>query len=107
MENSNIDETIRRLDQRVSSLTGYGISSNSNFMSSVSTSYIYYGCIPIIIALFLAVWKPSFIIETTSIDGEYPQPHVIYKKLLLSTLVLSTMIGVAIFVYFYRKNTSI
>ncbi len=103
---SNIEDTIRDLNARVSQFTDKE-SSISLMPSLKGTSYMRYILIPLVIGGALLLIKPGFVMETDSVDGEYPEPRVKAQKFLLVLLVLSVASGIGVYMYFYRKRKAI
>lgn len=76
-----------------------------NFMSKTKiNSYMIYGIIPLIILIILFFWSPKFIMKEVSIEGKLPESKLSIKKLLIYTVIFSSLILSSIFIYFYRKK---
>ena len=108
MEDIEFDATLKKLSDQVSQFTSTMIkskpSSSSYFLSKVNVNspLVYYGAVPIIIAVVLFFWKPGFVMEEVSIDGNLPEKKLSFKKLLVGTVIFTAVIAIAIFIYFYR-----
>jgi hypothetical protein len=61
----------------------------------------FYFAIPLSICVILFFLKPSFIMEN---DKKFSKKKLNYKKLLISTLILTALLAIVIFVYFYKKD---
>lgn len=76
-----------------------------NFLSKTKiNSYMIYGIIPLIILIILFFWSPKFIMKEVSIEGKLPESKLSIKKLLIYTVIFSSLILSSIFIYFYRKK---
>jgi hypothetical protein len=112
MEDSEFDATLKKLSDQVSNFTSITVKSKPNpgsgFLSKfdVKSPLIYYCAVPIIIALVLFFWKPGFVMEEVSIDGNLPEKKLSFKKLLVGTVLITAIIAIVIFVYFYRNKNS-
>lgn len=105
MQNSDMQDTINRLERRVDDVTGTGNSAGSYFPNfSDTSSMMYYAAIPVVVGGALVYLKPGFLMEMDSFDGEYPEHKLNYRRLLLTTMVLSAAIGIGIYMYFFRKK---
>lgn len=110
----NIDTSISELSRKIdlllesdrvssdkTSTTIYG-----NFLSKakgfVTSSKIIYVLVPLGFLWLLLYYKPSFLYEDVSDDGEYPVPKLIYKKLFLSVFLCS--LGVFGGIYYYKTK---
>lgn len=110
MDDREFDATLKKLSDQVSQFTSITVtskpSSGSGFLSKVNVKspIVYYGAIPVIIAVVLFFWKPGFVMEEVSIDGNLPVKKLSFNKLLVGTAVITTII--AIVIYFYRGKIS-
>lgn len=104
MENSDFDDTLKKLSEKVSELTVNNTVKNkpkmeSKFLSNVNVkSSLYYGCIPIIIMIIFLIWKPGFVMEEISIDGNLPEKRLSLKKVLFGVFIFTVIISVIIYV---------
>ena len=61
------------------------------------------------VALFLSVYvllfllKPQFIIKKVSENGNFPKKKINYKKLLIASVLFSTIIAFVIFIFFKKS----
>jgi hypothetical protein len=120
MEDDEIDATIKSLHEKVNQITITSTSTSTStivsadakntsvFSSSILKSRIIYYCvIPLIIFLLLLFWKPWFIMEDISIDGKLPEKKLSYKKLFIATFIVTFIIAICIFSYFYKNKKDI
>ena len=116
MEDSEIDATIKSLHEKVNQITTTtsafvvtrNTSSESIFSGSILKSpIIYYGAVPLTILIILFFWKPSFIMENVSIDGKLPEKKLIYKKLFMSTLIVTIIIAAVFFIYSCKNKKDV
>ena len=69
---------------------------------NLSSSYYFYGLVPIIILILLFLLKPSFLcIESIDDEGTVIK-QIQYKSLFVVTLVLSIIVLIGIFGYKYK-----
>jgi len=98
---SNFDDTLQKLTTQVnqfnsSSNSTIDNSNNSNTNNSwslpklnISSSLIYYIAPIIVLVIILVLWKPNFITEEVSTDGEMPKRKIsLYKLTITVTLVV-------------------
>jgi hypothetical protein len=118
MEDNEIDATIKSLHEKVNQITTTNTissfvdaknASNISFFSGsiFKPKVIYYVAVPLTILLVLFFWKPNFIMEDVSIDGKLPEKKLIYKKLFISTFIVTFIIAIGIFGYFYKNKKDI
>lgn len=106
MDNNEFDSTLNKLIDQVSQFTtidrkykeGNNLLSKINFKSPI----LYYGVIPIGIFILLLLWKPNFITDEVSINGNIPERKLNFKKILIATVVLTSIICIIIFVNLSR-----
>lgn len=108
-----MDEQIRILQDKVNQITLSTVKSENCIVSSsgsflhgykLNSPLVYYGSVPCLIIIILLIYKPLFVMEDISIDGKFPEKRLSYKKLLIATVIGTTLIAIIIFIYFYRTN---
>lgn len=112
MEDSEIHSTIQSLHEKVNQITTKTTTTlsseekNTNIFSGfvLKSEVIYYLIVPLTIFFILFFCKPSIIMEEVSIDGKIPEKKLSYKKLITSTLILTVIIVIGIFCYFYKNK---
>lgn len=72
----------------------------------LSSPYMYFAAIPILVGILLYYAKPGCVVEMESVEGDYPRPVIRVKRFALLTMILSVAVGAGIYIYFFRKNTS-
>lgn len=103
----NYDETLKRLSDQVSQFSSTTISSSSktSIIPSIKSPFVYYSIVPFVILILLWYLKPSVITDEVSIDGDFPTRILSYKKLFVSTIIITLIVFVAYFSYVYKyKN---
>ena len=116
----DLDQTISELTRKVSEFTGNYVNTvsdsgiiiqspqlkySSSFLSQISNNsgLLMYLIIPVIVFVLFYIWKPSCIQDDITVDEEFPEYKLNYKKILLYTVIISIIIILAIFGYFYKK----
>lgn len=113
MEDTDFDKTLQKLSEQVSQFSG---NKNTVLNTSQTTSlpsitgdkkYYYYLGIPVAFLILLYLWKPGFVMEEVSVNGEMPTKKISIKKLFISAIVLSTILIVSIlFASVYKGKSS-
>lgn len=103
-ETSSFDETLKKLSDQVSQFTEQPVATKSSGISFSFNSPIMYLTIPIGVAILLFFWKPDFITEEVSEDGKFPTKKTSFKKVIIASLVITTILVVAYFAYNYKKK---
>lgn len=107
MENNDYDKILQDLNNKVSkfSKTEIMIDKTSLFYN-INPSFIYYGLIPFFIFIFLYIIRPRFVMSTkVSIDNQlFLEKKLNYKKLFVSTFIISIFIWIAIYSYQYKQK---
>ena len=113
MEDNEFETTLKKLSDRVSQFRSTTVKSRESilkfgFLSKVNikSPLVYYGAVPLIVAILLFFWKPGFVMEEVSIDGNFSEKKLSFKKLLGSTILFTSIITIIIFIYFYREKQS-
>ena len=108
MDNTDYDKTIQDLNEKVSQISGPSAEAPSNGGKSkldmLKSPYMACVAVPIVVLVGLFFIKPGFIMETKSKDGEMPRKVVNFKKLLLVTLVICGVIGLGVYLYFFKTK---
>jgi hypothetical protein len=113
MEDSEFEETLQKLSDQVNKFTStttvsnYGNTSGRGFMSKINfnSPLVYYVSIPLGIMIVLFLWKPRFITDEVNGDGEIPKQKLVVKKLLIATVILTTVVCIIIFVKVFKKTS--
>lgn len=106
-ETVDIDTTLKRLNDQVDQITQSNNSTkltNSKFMFNFKSPFMFYIAVPVIILIILVLSKPGFIMSEVIIDEKIPENIVNYKKLFISVIILSLIVGIAYFGYSYKKK---
>jgi hypothetical protein len=109
MEDTEFDATLKKLSDQVSQFTSTTInkptSSGGGFLSNISikSPLVYYGVIPIAVMIILFFWKPGFVMEEVSVEGSLPEKKLSFKKLIVGSVIITTVIAVIIFISYYHK----
>ena len=114
MEDTDFETTLQKLSNQVNQFSGNKnniVQDKSQPISIPSITgdkkYYYYAGIPIAFLIVLYLWKPSFVLEEVSIEGEMPVKKISFKKTLISSVVLSTIVIIIIlFFSIYKPKTS-
>ena len=117
MEDNEIHSTIQSLHEKVNQIRSKTTTTtmlpsdekNTSVFSGfiLKSDVIYYVIVPLIIFFILFFCKPSIIMEEVSIDGKFPEKKRSYKKLIISTLILTVIIVIGIFCYSYTSKKDI
>lgn len=117
---SNFDDTLEKLTTQVNQFNSNSTIDidNSNNNSSnkswslpklnISPSLIYYAAPIIVLVIILVLWKPNFITEEVSTDGEMPKRKISLYKLTI-TVALVVIIALSawwLFKYCLNKKNS-
>lgn len=113
MDSTEFDATLEKLGEQVSQFTtitnnhkesnsfnGNNVLHKLNFKSPL----VYYGAISLGILFILLLWKPKFITEEVSIDGNLPEQKLSYQKLVIATIILTALIAIIMFINSYRSS---
>lgn len=119
---SNFDDTLQKLTTQVNQINSSSSSTidNSNNVNSNSSSWslpkinfsssiIYYTAPVIVLIIILVLWKPNFITEEVSTDGEIPKRKISLYKLSI-TVALVILIALSarwLFKYCLNKKNSV
>ena len=120
---TNFDDTLAKLTSQVSQFNSNSNSaidssnSNSNSNSSswslpklnISSSLVYYTAPVIILVIVLVIWKPNFITEEVSTDGEIPKRKISLYKLTITValVIIITLSGWWLYKYCLNKKNSV
>lgn len=106
-----LDAKIKMLNEKVSEITSTnlksgGLNKQSAFLTLnvIKSPFVYYGSIPLVILLIFFFWKPGFIMQNVSIDGKLQEKRLNYKKLIIATIIVSSIIFITFFVYSYKNK---
>ncbi len=109
MEDNEFDATLKKLSDQVNQFAGTTIKNNtsdggSGFLSkiNVQSPLVYYCAIPLVIMIVLFFWKPGFVMEEVSIDGNLPEKKLNFKKLFVTSIISTVIIAIIIFIYHYK-----
>lgn len=115
---NNFDDTLEKLTTQVNQFKSNSTIDNSNNNNSnkswslpklnISSSLIYYTAPIIVLIIILVLWKPNFITEEVSTDGEMPKRKISLYKLIIA-VVLVIMIALSawwLFKYCLDKKNS-
>ena len=115
---NNFDDTLEKLTTQVNQFNSNSTIDNSNNNNSnkswslpklnISSSLIYYTAPIIVLIIILVLWKPNFITEEVSTDGEMPKRKISLYKLIIA-VVLVIMIALSawwLFKYCLDKKNS-
>lgn len=114
-ENNEFDSALKKLSEQVSQFAKTNVPTQSGGgggMSSflpkinIKSPLIYYAIIPLAIVIVLFFWKPKFVTEEVSVEGELPTRKLSIKRLLLATVIMTVVIAVLIFACSYRKKNA-
>lgn len=98
---NNIDQTLADLQQKVSHFAvNTNIKSTFIFPNINKNTLIMYSLIPIIIFSILLLWKPKFLTREIKKEGALPTQKINILKLLLTTLIISGIIILSLFLVF-------
>ena len=109
MEETEFDETLKKLGEQVSQFSTPANNlipkSGMNFISTfnIKSPIVYYGAIPIVIAVILCVMKPGFIMNDVDEDGNTSKKFN-YKRLMVSVISFTMIVAILIFIYFYKMK---
>lgn len=115
MNSPQYDQTIRTLKERVGEYNpsikppgfAFKMIPNISGLSIKYKSYFIYIFIPMIIAISLAILRPSPLIrEEMDEDGNITNKLQLYR-LFITTILISIGMGVIIGVYYYKKQKSL
>lgn len=116
MDNNEFDSTLKKLIDQVSQFTKIDRKykeGGNNLLSkiNVNSPILYYGVIPIGVFILLLCWKPNFITDEVSINGNIPERKLNFKKILIATVILTSIICIIIFAnlsrFKYKETESI
>lgn len=113
MKDRDFDDTLKKLSEQVSQFTSSNMVKtsfdNSGMLSKINikSPFVYYVGIPLLIAIILFFWKPKFVMEEVSINGNISHKKLNFKNLLITTVIITVIISIIIFVYFYQNNKKI
>jgi len=111
MDDNEFDATLQKLGEQVSHFTNTTGSTKSSGGSSflpkfnIKSPMVYYVAIPIFVLILLFLWKPNFVTEEVSVEGNMPERKLSFKKLLVGTVIGTTVIAILMFVYFYKNKS--
>jgi hypothetical protein len=115
MEDIDMDKKLTDWGNKISQLSGCSDGGPMSAFTSgmpgailkrLSSPYVYFAAIPILVGILLYYAKPGCMVEMESVEGEYPKPVIRMKRFALLTMILSVAVGVGIYIYFFRKKTS-
>lgn len=93
----NIDQTLADLQQKVSHFVVNTNAKSTFIFPNINKNTLIYCLIPIIIFFILLLWKPKFITQENRKEGSLPTQKINIIKGLLTTLIISGIIIVALF----------
>ena len=96
----NIDQTLADLQQKVSHFAVNTNSKSTFIFPNINKNTLMYSLIPIIIFSILLLWKPKFLTQEIRKEGLLPTQKINFLKLLLTTVIISGIIIVALFLVF-------
>ena len=106
-----LDAKIKMLNEKVSEITSTnlknsGLNKQSSFLTLnvIKSPFIYYGVIPLVILLIFFFLKPGFIMQNVTIDGKITEKRLNYKKLIIATIIVTSIIFISFFVYSYKNK---
>lgn len=120
MEENDFDATLQKLSEQVNhfvstsninvpdvpKISGSNITSSCKVLFSkinFKSPFFYYGSIPLGIMIVLLIWKPKFVTEEISVDGNIPEHKLIFKKLIIATIIFTAIIAIIIFIKSYNS----
>jgi hypothetical protein len=105
------DETISKLNMEVRQITSTNVAMHTTktgtfFVPTVilKSSILFYICVPLIIVFVLFFFKPKLIMKEDTIIDKESRKKISFKKLILTTIIVSAIITICMFVYSYRKK---
>jgi hypothetical protein len=113
METTDFNSTLKKLTEQVSNFATVTskhkettMFNTNNFLHkfNFNSPVVFYGAIFSGILVILFLWKPKFITEEVSVDGNLPEQKINYQKMILSSMVLTALIAVIIFIKSYRSD---
>lgn len=108
-DDTEMDNILKKLHSQVSEFTHNNttLSEKDNNYSSrfkFNITYLFYLLIPVTICILFILIKPRFIMNVVNSDNDNTKLQISIKKLLIYTLILSSVIIFGIFIYIYRKK---
>ena len=109
---TDFDDALRNWQRQVSQFSsGESIdieNQNNNILSkiNINSNMVYYVLVPIIIIIILYLLKPCFIMTETTTDNSLStvsEKKINFKKLVISTIICTSIISLIIFSYKYKK----
>ena len=109
---TDFDDALKNLQRQVSQFSsGESIDikiQNNNILSkiNINSNMVYYVLVPIIIIIILYLLKPCFIMTETTTDNSLStvsEKKINFKKLVISTIICTSIISLIIFSYKYKK----
>lgn len=119
----DFDSTLKKLNDQVSQFTKTKLSQqkNNNFSSfqgsmlnkfafapkiNFSSPVIRYAAVPVAIFVVLLIIKPGFIKEEVIDDSGMTEEKIQIKKLLIATVVITSILGFLLLLNSYRTNVT-
>ena len=96
----NIDQTLADLQQKVSHFAVNTNAKSTFIFPNINKNTLMYCLIPIIIFSILLLWKPKFLTQEIKKEGSLPTQKINILKLLVTTLIMSGIIILALFLVF-------
>lgn len=95
----NIDQTLADLQQKVSHFAVNTNDKSTFIFPNINKNTLMYCLIPIIIFSILLLWKPKFLTEEIRKEGSLPTQKINILKLLVTTLIISGAVILALFLF--------
>lgn len=116
-DDKDFEAQLNALKKRVSQFNGTGGNTGGlsfsgmtggnvrNWLVSNQRILLYVG-IPAGLMFVLAIWKPNFVTEEVSTEGELPQKRFSFRKALIATLVITLGLlgGIGLFNMYKKKS---
>ena len=96
----NIDQILADLQQKVSHFAVNTNDKSTFIFPNINKNTLMYCLIPIIIFSILLLWKPKFLTQEIRKEGSLPSKKINILKLLVTTLIISGAVILALFLVF-------
>ena len=96
----NIDQTLSDLQQKVSHFVVNNHTKSTFILPNINKNILIYFIFPIIIFFILLLWKPKFLRQEIRKEGSPPTKTINIVKLILTTLIITGVIIVSLFLIF-------
>lgn len=96
----NIDQILADLQQKVSHFAVNTNDKSTFIFPNINKNTVMYCLISIIIFSILLLWKPKFLTQEIRKEGSLPSKKINILKLLVTTLIISGAVILALFLVF-------